>query len=268
MPNDGGMHLDFSELLDGVFLNDIMTQINPSASSQGAKKMSKDPSQRIQNLNFLVQQIKTFYLDNLRQLIMTPLPNVLLLGRTPYCEQSLDEMRKLLLLLLGCAVQCEKKEEYIEKIQTLDFETKAAIAAHIQELTHSQDNVLDLQWLESSELHPDDMEAAVRNMTTHLRHLLDQRDTHLETIAELMQEKEGVVSLLSSPSSPQSASYSPTIQQQQVGTQQHLAVELADSKAKIRRLRQELEEKSEQMLDCRHELENMEAELKRIQQEV
>ncbi|XP_063332842.1 girdin-like isoform X7 [Pelmatolapia mariae] len=267
VPNDGGMHLDFSELLDGVFLNDIMTQINPSAASQGTKKMSKDPSQRIQNLNFLVQQIKTFYLDNLRQLIMTPLPNVLLLGRTPYCEQSLDEMRKLLLLLLGCAVQCEKKEEYIERIQTLDFETKAAIAAHIQELTHSQENVLDLQWFESSELHPDEMEAVVRNMTTHLRHLLDQRDTHLETIAELMQEKEGVVSVLSSPSSPQCASYSPTIQQQQVGTQQHLAVELADSKAKIRRLRQELEEKSEQMLDCRHELENMEAELKRIQQE-
>lgn len=26
-PNDGGMHLDFSELLDGVFLNDIMTQM-------------------------------------------------------------------------------------------------------------------------------------------------------------------------------------------------------------------------------------------------
>lgn len=62
----------------------------------------------------------------------------------------------------------------------------------------------------------------------------------LQTIAELMQEKEGVVSLLNSPSSPQSASYSPSIQQQQAGTQQHLAVELADSKAKIRRLRQEL----------------------------
>lgn len=267
MPNDGGMHLDFSELLDGVFLNDIMTQINPSAASQGANKVSKDPSQRIQNLNFLVQQIKTFYLDNLRQLIMTPLPNVLLLGRTPYSEQSLDEMKKLLLLLLGCAVQCEKKEEYIERIQTLDFETKAAIAVHIQEWTHSQENVLDLQWLDSSEVNPDEMEAVIRNMATHLRHLLDQRDAHLETIAELIQEKEGVVSVLNSPSSPQSASYSPSMQQQQVGTQQHLAVELADSKAKIRRLRQELEEKSEQMLDSRHELENMESELKRIQQE-
>ncbi|XP_067440022.1 girdin isoform X1 [Thunnus thynnus] len=268
VPNDGGVHLDFSELLDGVFLNDIMSQINPPPTPQGAKKVSRDPSQRIRNLNFLVQQIKTYYLDNLRQLIMTPLPNVLLLGRTPYCEQSLEEMKKLLLLLLGCAVQCEKKEEYIERIQTLDFDTKAAIAVHIQELTHSQENVLDLQWLESSEVNPDELEAMARNMAMHLRHLLDQRDTHLETIAELTQEKEGVVSLLSSPSSPQSASYPPIMQQQQqAGTQQHLAVELADSKAKIRRLRQELEEKSEQTLDCRHELENMEAELKRIQQE-
>lgn len=31
--------------------------------------------------------------------------------------------------------QCEKKEEYIERIQTLDFDTKAAIAAHIQEVS-------------------------------------------------------------------------------------------------------------------------------------
>uniref|UniRef100_A0A671UFZ7 Girdin-like n=1 Tax=Sparus aurata TaxID=8175 RepID=A0A671UFZ7_SPAAU len=205
--------------------------------------------------------------DNLRQLIMIPLPNVLLLGRTPYCEQSLEEMKKLLLLLLGCAVQCEQKEEYIKRIQTLDFDTKAAIAAHIQEVTHNQENVLDLQWLEASEVHPDELDAVARNMASHLRHLLDQRDTQLKTIAELMQEKDGVVSLLNSPSSPQSASYSPSMQQQQAGTQQHLSVELADSKAKIRRLRQELEEKSEQMLDCRHELEDMEAELKRIQQE-
>uniref|UniRef100_A0A3Q2R2F8 Girdin-like n=1 Tax=Fundulus heteroclitus TaxID=8078 RepID=A0A3Q2R2F8_FUNHE len=180
--------------------------------------------------------------DNLRQLILVPLPD------------------------------CEKKEEYIEKIQTLDFDTKAAIAAHIQELTHSQENVLDLQWLESSDVQPEEMETVMRNMATHLQHVLDQRDVHMETIVELMQEKEGTVSLLCSPSSPQSASYAvPGIQQQpqqpQTGTQQHLAVELADSKAKIRRLRQELEEKSEQMLDCRHELENTEAELKRIQQE-
>lgn len=104
--------------------------------------------------------------------------------------------------------QCEKKEEHIERIQTLDFDTKAAIAVHIQEvagggvvswlvffllgqrgvtelrgvcqLTHSQENILDLQWLDSNEMNPDELEAAARNMAAHLRHLLDQRDSHLE----------------------------------------------------------------------------------------
>ncbi|XP_037134496.1 girdin-like isoform X3 [Syngnathus acus] len=265
--HDESRHADFNELLDGVFLNEVMSQIHPTAVPQTTTKMSKDPSQRVQNLTFLVQQIKAYYLENLRQLILIPLPNVLQLSRTPHTEQSLVEMKKLLLLLLGCAVQCEKKEKYIEIIQALDFDTKAAIAVHIQELTHSQDNLLDLHWLECSNMPADELEVVAKTIAANLQHLLDQRDSHLETIAELTQEREGVVRVLCSSSGPQSAVYPAIMQQHQAGTQQHLVVELADSKAKIRRLRHELEEKSEQLLDNRHDLENMEAELKRIQQE-
>lgn len=54
------------------------------------------------------------------------------------------------------------------------------VPSHVYQLTHSQENVLDLQWLESSEVHPDELEAAARSMATHLRHLLEQRDAHLE----------------------------------------------------------------------------------------
>nr|XP_046167789.1 girdin-like isoform X4 [Oncorhynchus gorbuscha] len=261
--NDGNMTLDYPELLDGVVLNKIMIQINPKATLPSVNKANDDPSQRILNLTVLIRQIKTYYLETLRQLIMMPLPNVLVLGRTPHCEQSLEEMKKLLLLLLGCAVQvggvgeCEKKEEYVERIQTLDFDTKAAIAAHIQEVTHSQDSVLDLHWLEASELCAEDLE-------TLFRRLVDQRDTQLETILELMQERESTPS--PSPPSAQSPSDCPSMQQQAT-SHQHLSVELADSKAKVRRLRQELEEKSEQVQDCRQDLENMEAEFNRIQQE-
>nr|XP_029537668.1 girdin-like isoform X4 [Oncorhynchus nerka] len=261
--NDGNMTLDYPELLDGVVLNKIMIQINPKATLPSVNKVNNNPSQRILNLTVLIRQIKTYYLETLRQLIMMPLPNVLVLGRTPHCEQSLEEMKKLLLLLLGCAVQvggvgeCEKKEEYVERIQTLDFDTKAAIAAHIQEVTHSQDSVLDLHWLEASELCAEDLE-------TLFRRLVDQRDTQLETILELMQERESTPS--PSPPSAQSPSDCPSMQQQ-AASHQHLSVELADSKAKVRRLRQELEEKSEQVQDCRQELENMEAEFNRIQQE-
>uniref|UniRef100_A0A3B5PR50 Calponin-homology (CH) domain-containing protein n=1 Tax=Xiphophorus maculatus TaxID=8083 RepID=A0A3B5PR50_XIPMA len=91
IPADEGIHLDFSDLLDGVILNKIMAQINPSAATQCPNKVCRDPGQRIQNLNFLVQQIRSYYLDNLRQLIMIPLPDVLLLGRTPYCGRFLKD---------------------------------------------------------------------------------------------------------------------------------------------------------------------------------
>ncbi|XP_062375122.1 girdin-like isoform X2 [Sardina pilchardus] len=262
---DGSKLSEYVELVDGVYLNEIMLEINPKATVQRTnKKVNNDSNLRIQNLSILIRQIKTYYQETLQQLVMMPLPNVLVLGRNPLSEQGLEEMKKMLLLLLGCAVQCEKKEEYIERIQTLDFDTKAAIASHIQEVTHNQENVLDLQWLEGGEAPPEDLDSFSRSVAFHLKRLVDERDDQLETIVELTQERDcGQYS----PPTPYAHSPGDSPSMRRTESRQHLSVELADAKAKIRRIRQELEEKSEQLLDCRQELENMESELKRIQQE-
>uniref|UniRef100_A0A671XTE5 Coiled-coil domain containing 88A n=1 Tax=Sparus aurata TaxID=8175 RepID=A0A671XTE5_SPAAU len=263
---DGTKLSEYIELVDGIYLNEIMLEINPKATVQRTnKKVNNDSTLRIQNLSILIRQIKSYYQETLQQLVMMPLPNVLVLGRNPLSEQGLEEMKKLLLLLLGCAVQCEMKEEYIERIQTLDFDTKAAIASHIQEVTHNQENVVDLQWLESGEMPPEDLDGLSRNLAFHLKHLVDERDTQLETIVELTQERDCVQLSPLAPCPTQSPGDSPSMRRTE--SRQHLSVELADAKAKIRRLRQELEEKSEQLLDTRQELENMEVELKKLQQE-
>ncbi|XP_051235361.1 girdin isoform X3 [Dicentrarchus labrax] len=263
---DGTKLSEYIELVDGIYLNEIMLEINPKATVQRTnKKVNNDPTLRIQNLSILIRQIKAYYQEILQQLVMMPLPNVLVLGRNPLSEQGLEEMKKLLLLLLGCAVQCEKKEEYIERIQTLDFDTKAAIASHIQEVTHNPENVVDLQWLESGEMPPEDLDSLSRNLAFHLKQLVDERDTQLETIVELTQERDCVQLSPLAPCPTQSPGDSPSMRRTE--SRQHLSVELADAKAKIRRLRQELEEKSEQLLDTRQELENIEVELKRLQQE-
>ncbi|XP_055018784.1 girdin isoform X4 [Boleophthalmus pectinirostris] len=280
---DGTKLSEYIELVDGIYLNEIMLEINPKATVQRTnKKVNNDSTLRIQNLSILIRQIKSFYQESLQQLVMMPLPNVLVLGRNPLSGsasaepthynttclsevQGLDEMKKLLLLLLGCAVQCEKKEEYIERIQTLDFDTKAAIASHIQEVTHNQENVVDLQWMESGDVPPEDLDSLSRNLAFHLKHLVDERDTQLETIVELTQERDCVQLSPLGPCPAQSPNGSPSLRRTE--SRQHLSVELADAKARIRRLRQELEEKSEQLLDTRQELENMEAELKRVQTE-
>ncbi|XP_050969361.1 girdin isoform X2 [Labeo rohita] len=260
---EGNMLSEYTELVDGIFLNKVMNQINPKGTVQGLNKVNNDVSQRAQNLSVLIYHIKSYYQETLHQLIMMSPPNVLLLGRNPVCEEGLEEIRKLLLLLLGCVVQCERKEEYIEKIQSLDFDTKAAIAAHIQEVTHCQENVFDLHWLEMEGLCPEEWENLCRSMSINLKMLVDQRDRQFEAIVELMQGKETIKSVVFG---DDSSLTEPTSSRLPL-SQQHLALELTDAKAKIKRLRQELEEKSEQLLDCRQDLDSVEAELKRLQQE-
>uniref|UniRef100_A0A674F4B2 Coiled-coil domain containing 88A n=1 Tax=Salmo trutta TaxID=8032 RepID=A0A674F4B2_SALTR len=246
--NDGTKLSEYIELLDGIYLNEIMLEINPKATVQRTnKKVNNDSTLRIHNLSILIRQIKSYYQETLQQLVAMPLPNVLVLGRNPLSEQGLEEMRKLLLLLLGCAVQC-------------DDSTNAVVL----KVTHNQENVVDLQWLEGGDLPPEDLDSFSRNMAFHLKRLVDERDDQLETIVELTQERDcGQYS--PPPLFTQSPNDSPSMRRTE--SRQHLSVELADAKAKIRRLRQELEEKSEQLLDCRQELDNMETENKRIQQE-
>ncbi|XP_071972765.1 protein Daple isoform X2 [Engystomops pustulosus] len=260
----------YMDLVDGVFLNKIMLQIDPRPSNQRINKhVNGDINLRIQNLTILVRHIKTYYQEVLQQLIVMPLPNVLLIGKDPLTGRSMEELKKILLLMLGCAVQCDRKEEYIEKIKQLDIETQEGIVSHIQEVTHNQENVFDLQWLDLPEVAPEELDTLSRNMALHLKRCLDERDEYKEVIVDLTQERDYLQSL--NPPSPVKSS-SPDVSSIVVNhfsteDKQHLAVELADSKAKLRRLRQELEEKSEILLDTKHEVERLNVELQRLKQE-
>ncbi|KAJ0008531.1 hypothetical protein NQD34_015946 [Periophthalmus magnuspinnatus] len=208
----------FMELVDGVFLHKIMTQIDPSPTHQRlSKNINNDVALRLHNLTVLVRHIRTYYQrlpvvlplsaqavscwlraqtqggaqETLQQLIVMPLPNILCIAKDPISAKSMEELKRLLLLILGCAVQCERKEEMIEKIKLLDIETQAAIVSHIQEVTHNQLNVLDLSWLEAeSELVHEELEPMSRNMAGSLRQLIDQRDKANEVIVDLTQERD------------------------------------------------------------------------------
>ncbi|XP_021258940.1 protein Daple isoform X2 [Numida meleagris] len=260
----------YMELADGVLLNRIMLQIDPRPTNQRVNKhVNNDVYLRVQNLTILVRNIKTYYQEVLQQLIVMNLPNVLMIGKDPLSGKSMEEIKKLLLLVLGCAVQCERKEEFIERIKQLDIETQAAIVSHIQEVTHNQENVFDLQWLELPDMAPEELESLSRNMVFHLKRLIDERDECTEVIVDLTQERDYLQS--QQPSSPLKAS-SPDSSPNQANPfsnedKQHLAVELADTKAKLRRIRQELEEKSEQLVDSKHEVEQLTLELQKLKQE-
>uniref|UniRef100_A0A8C5K932 Coiled-coil domain containing 88C n=1 Tax=Jaculus jaculus TaxID=51337 RepID=A0A8C5K932_JACJA len=261
----------YMDLVDGIFLNQIMLQIDPRPSNQRINKhVNNDVNLRIQNLSVLVRNIKTYYQEVLQQLIVMNLPNVLMIGKDPLSGKSMEEMKKVLLLVLGCAVQCERKEEFIERIKQLDIETQAGIVAHIQEVTHNQENVFDLQWLELPDVAPEELEALSRSLVFHLRRLIDERDECTELIVDLTQERD-YLQAQHPPSPARSSSAdstpSPTSSSLSSEDKQHLAVELADTKARLRRVRQELEEKTEQLVDTRHEVDQLVLELQKVKQE-
>ncbi|XP_019204097.1 protein Daple isoform X2 [Oreochromis niloticus] len=275
----------FMELVDGVFLHKIMTHIDPSPTNQRLNKnVNNDVSLRLHNLTVLTRHIRTYYQDTLQQLIVMPLPNILCIAKDPISAKSMEELKRLLLLILGCAVQCERKEEMIEKIKLLDIQTQAAIVSHIQEVTHNQLNVLDLSWLEEgAEIIHEELEPLSRNMAASLRQLIDQRDKASEVIVDLTQERDYLSSQQPQDGCRVPGTIGPEHGRSSAGAgvnnggsagaalskeeKQHLSVELADTKAKLRRYRQELEEKTEQLMDSRHEVQRLDQELQRLKQE-
>ncbi|KAI4904158.1 hypothetical protein NFI96_013825 [Prochilodus magdalenae] len=245
---------EYLRLTDGVYLNEVMRIIDPNPKvEQIYHNMGDDKILRVQNFSILNRHLRSYYQENLQQLVLMPLPNVAVLGRDPLTEGAVEELRRLLLLLLGCAVQCETKETFIQQIQSLNIETQASLAHCIQEVTQDPSAVLPLQYGEVCGLDGVDLQVLLGSLARQIQSLLAQRDAHLERIAELCMQRESTPS----PTAPSTGLWD--------NAQEGLSIQLADSKAKLRRLKQELEDKEDQILDYKQEMQTMEEELKKLQ---
>lgn len=58
----------------------------------------------------------------------------MLLSRVSCTGSCLRELQKFLILILGYAVQCDRKEDHIEAIKSLDVDTQQALVMHIQQV--------------------------------------------------------------------------------------------------------------------------------------
>ncbi|XP_029368645.1 coiled-coil domain containing 88A [Echeneis naucrates] len=247
----------YLRLTNGIFLNEVMRVIDPNPKVERLYDSGRDDHMlRVQNFSILNRHLRAFYQEDLQQLILMPLPNVAILGQDPLTEAAVEELRRLLLLLLGCAVQCENKETFIQEIQSLDIETQASIAACIQQVTQDPSVVLPLQWEELMESEGTDLEQVFSSMAKQIQSLLAHRDTHLERIAEMCREQESHSDSIMAPLGGHSEE-----------PPQGLALQLADSKAKLRRLKQQLEDKGDQILDYKQEIQTMEEQMKKLQKE-
>ncbi|XP_043541410.1 protein Hook homolog 3-like, partial [Chiloscyllium plagiosum] len=85
----------------------------------------------VSNLKKILQSMMEYYHDVLgHQISEYNLPEVNLIGE----HSDAAELGRMLQLVLGCAVSCEKKQEYIQHIMTLEESVQHVVMTAIQEL--------------------------------------------------------------------------------------------------------------------------------------
>uniref|UniRef100_A0A2I3S528 Coiled-coil domain-containing protein 88B n=2 Tax=Pan troglodytes TaxID=9598 RepID=A0A2I3S528_PANTR len=249
----------FLRLSDGALLLRVLGIIAPS--SRGGPRMLRGldgpAAWRVWNLNRLWGRLRDFYQEELQLLILSPPPDLQTLGFDPLSEEAVEQLEGVLRLLLGASVQCEHRELFIRHIQGLSLEVQSELAAAIQEVTQPGAGVvLALSGPEPGDLAPAELEMLSRSLMGTLSKLARERDLGAQRLAELLLEREPLCL------GPQAPSRAPA-----EGPSHHLALQLANAKAQLRRLRQELEEKAELLLDSQAEVQGLEAEIRRLRQE-
>ncbi|XP_072245943.1 protein Hook homolog 1 [Leuresthes tenuis] len=162
------------ELMTGAAMSQALHQIDPAWFSDGwlsRIKADVDDNWRLKlnNLKKILQMVVDYYNEVLAQEISEfPLPDLSLVAE----HSDPVQLGRLLQLILGCAVRCERKQEYIQIIMTLEESVQHVVMTAIQELM-SKDTMAPF----GAELSGD---------------LEQQLKKALEELAELLSEKEAL----------------------------------------------------------------------------
>ncbi|XP_054938034.1 protein Hook homolog 2 isoform X6 [Physeter macrocephalus] len=123
------------ELSSGLAVAYVLNQIDPSWFNEAwLQGISDDPGPnrrlKVNNLKTILQSLVEYSQDVLGHPILEQhLPDVSLIGEF----SDPEELGKLLQLVLGCAISCEKKQEHIQRIMTLEESVQHVVMEAIQE---------------------------------------------------------------------------------------------------------------------------------------
>lgn len=124
------------ELTSGVAIAHVLHIIDPSWFNETWLGRIKEESGanwrlKVSNLKKILKSMLEYYHDILgHQISDEHLPDVALIGEMG----DVTELGKLVQLVLGCAISCEKKEEQIQQIMTLEESVQHVVMTAIQEL--------------------------------------------------------------------------------------------------------------------------------------
>lgn len=124
---------EYHSLINGVILNKVWNLIDPQSDNNQIYSSNQ--------FTIIVYRMKSFYEERLGQVILT-LPDCAVLGNSPQSLKGLEQMKLLLKLFLGAAVQCPRKEYFINLLKKLNVETQFSLVDIIKKVTDNESFVL------------------------------------------------------------------------------------------------------------------------------
>ncbi|XP_064553779.1 protein hook [Drosophila montana] len=134
-------HANAEELADGVALAQALNQFAPESFTNSWLSKIKSSAVgsnwrlRMSNLKKVVEGVYEYYSDVLNYTLQHDFVKPDVQAIAEKCD--LSELERLLQLVLGCAVNCAKKQSYICEIMCLEEELQANIMRALQELESS-----------------------------------------------------------------------------------------------------------------------------------
>lgn len=132
-------HANAEELADGVALAQALNQFSPESFTDSwlskIKSSAGNWRLRMSNLKKVVEGVYEYYSDVLNYTLHNDFVRPDVQAIAEKCD--LTELERLLQLVLGCAVNCAKKQSYITEIMCLEEELQANIMRALQELESS-----------------------------------------------------------------------------------------------------------------------------------
>jgi len=258
------------DLADGILLHKVMYTVDPNAYSMNKvnRSVGRDLALRMQNLQLLVMRIKHFYLTYLQQLVISTLPNISVICHTPESDYSLDELDRLLVLLLGCVVQCEGKVPLIERMKSMDLAQQQTLVSHIQQMTDTTEYVCSVDWNDLEEISKPNLEGLCRTAYIHLQRVAKERDHHYDTLVEVSLEKDYYKQLHQSQSGDDSLPRENGISISSTPSKSPaINAEVIELKKKCRQLQEQLDRKFEMVTDLKEDLEQCRGTISQLKQE-
>uniref|UniRef100_A0A8C9VHG5 Hook microtubule tethering protein 2 n=1 Tax=Scleropages formosus TaxID=113540 RepID=A0A8C9VHG5_SCLFO len=176
------------DLTSGVAIAHVLHRIDPSWFNETWLGRIKEESStnwrlKVSNLKKILQSVLEYYHDVLGHPISDEhLPDVSLIGEMG----DVSELGKLVQLVLGCAVSCERKQEHIQQIMTLEESVQHLVMTLYLFISHLQSR--KYYFLSEEAVENEDLSQRCRDLERQLSAAQEEKAA-LETEARSLRER-------------------------------------------------------------------------------